>query len=150
MNLLRQTGAVILLCQAKYALATTDKTNPLQGPMSGESVTTVGTGQYLQMLLALVFVISLIFMVAWLIRRMGSVPGATKGSLKVLAGVSLGQRERVVLMQAGKMQLLLGVAPGQIRTLHVFDEPVIEIDAQAEPTRFADKLNAMIKQRMKQ
>ena len=93
---------MLLLCQAQYVLATTDKSGVLQNSISGESVPTVGAGQYLQMLLALVFVISLIFMVAWFIRRMGNVPGATKGSLKVLAGVSLGQRERVVLMQAGK------------------------------------------------
>lgn len=150
MKIIRQTGAALLLCQAKYALATSDKVIPLQGSMSGESVTTVGTGQYLQMLLALVFIIGLIFVVAWFIRRMGNVTGAAKGSLKVLAGVSLGQRERVVLMQAGNLQLLLGVAPGQIRTLHVFEEPVVEVDAEAEAHHFADKLNAMIKQRMKQ
>jgi len=150
MKFLRQTGAVLLLCQAKFALATTDKPAVPQNSISGESVPTVGTGQYLQMLLALIFIIGLIFAVAWLIRRMGNVAGASKGSLQVLAAVSLGQRERVVLMQAGKKQLLLGVAPGQIRTLHVFEEPIIEVDVAEQPARFADKLNAMIKQRMQQ
>ena len=29
-----------------------------------------------------------------------------------------------VLVQVGKQQLLLGVAPGRVNTLHVLDEPV--------------------------
>ncbi len=32
--------------------------------------------------------------------------------------------ERVVLVQVGKQQLLIGVAPGRVSTLHVLDEPV--------------------------
>ena len=141
---------VCLLCQAEYALATTDKTSSVNTPLVNESGTTIDTGQYLQMILALVFIIGLIFAVAWLMRRMGNLPTSSRGALKVLTGISIGQRERVVLMQAGKTQLLLGVAPGQIRTLHVFDEPVIEADEQLEPLRFADRLNAVLKQRMKQ
>jgi len=91
----------------------------------------------------------LIFVVAWVMRRMGNLPTSSRGVLKVLTGVSIGQRERVVLMQAGKTQLLLGVAPGQIRTLHVFDEPVIEENEQTDPVRFAERFNAALKQRMK-
>ena len=141
---------VCLLCQAEYALATTDKTSSVNTPLVNESGTTIDTGQYLQMILALAFIVGLIFAVAWLMRRMGNLPTSSRGALKVLTGISIGQRERVVLMQAGKTQLLLGVAPGQIRTLHVFDEPVIEADEQLEPLRFADRLNAVLKQRMKQ
>lgn len=140
---------VYLLCQANCALATTEKSGSVQSPLVNNSGTTIDTGQYLQMLLALLFIIGLIFMIAWAMRRMGNMPGASRGALRVLTGVSLGQRERVVLMQAGKTQLLLGVAPGQIRTLHVFDEPVIEADEKAEPVGFAERLNTALKQRIK-
>jgi len=140
---------VYLLCQAEYALATTEKTSAVQSPLVKEGGSAIDTGHYLQMIFALVFIIGLIFMVAWIMRRMGNLPTSSKGALKVLTGISIGQRERVVLMQAGKTQLLLGVAPGQIRTLHVFDEPIIEAEEQTESAGFADRLNAALKQRMK-
>jgi flagellar protein FliO/FliZ len=36
------------------------------------------------------------------------------------------QHGRAVLIQLGNQQLLLGVAPGQVRTLHVLAEPVVD------------------------
>ena len=38
--------------------------------------------------------------------------------LKVLSGVAVGPRERVVLMEVNDTWLIVGVAPGQVRTLH--------------------------------
>ena len=89
---------------------------------------------------------------AWLMRRMGSMGGLTSSNLKVLGGVSVGQRERVVLVQAGDTQLLVGVAPGSVRALHVMDEPVtvqmgtVETGSKVA-SGFAEKLHAAIKNR---
>lgn len=109
----------------------------------------VGVGNYIQMFFGLFIVIALIFGAAWFMRRMGSLNGMAAGNLKVLGGISVGQRERVVLVQAGKTQLLVGVAPGEIRALHVMDEP-IETNVELNPkvsSGFADKLHAAIKSR---
>ena len=46
------------------------------------------------------------------------------GALQVVTEIAVGQKERVVLVQVGKQQLLIGVAPGRVSTLHVLDEPV--------------------------
>ncbi len=43
---------------------------------------------------------------------------------KVLASLPVGARERIVLMQAGDRQIVVGVAPGRVNTLHVLDEPL--------------------------
>jgi flagellar protein FliO/FliZ len=42
----------------------------------------------------------------------------------VLADVPLGQKERAVLLKVGAQQILLGVAPGRVNTLHVLAEPI--------------------------
>jgi flagellar protein FliO/FliZ len=42
----------------------------------------------------------------------------------VLAELPLGQKERAVLVRCGATQLLLGVAPGRVSTLHVLAEPI--------------------------
>jgi flagellar protein FliO/FliZ len=46
------------------------------------------------------------------------------GDLRVVAGLAVGPRERVVLMQVGAQQVLLGVTPGSVRMLLILDEPL--------------------------
>ena len=38
--------------------------------------------------------------------------------MKVIGGVALGPRERLVLVEVGDTWLVIGLVPGQIRTLH--------------------------------
>jgi flagellar protein FliO/FliZ len=85
----------------------------------------VGVGGLLQVVLALGFVLAVIAGLAYLLRRMGAVPQGASGALRVLGGISIGQRERIVLVQVGDTQLVVGVAPGEIRTLHVLDKPIL-------------------------
>ncbi|MCW8919161.1 MAG: flagellar biosynthetic protein FliO, partial [Gammaproteobacteria bacterium] len=85
----------------------------------------VGAGDLLQVVLSLLFVVLLIVLTAWFIRRFSGAALSRNGALRLLAGLQVGQRERIVLVQAGEVQLLLGVAPGEVRTLHVFDKPVL-------------------------
>lgn len=106
----------------------------------------LGPGSALQVVLALLFVLALIGVMAWLLRRFGNLPGGGgNGPLKVLTAVSVGQRERVVLVQIGEKQLLLGVAPGRVETLHVLEQPV-DVNA-AGGERFADRLAAAMRKR---
>lgn len=109
----------------------------------------IGLSNYLQMFLGLFFVIALIVGMAWFMRRMGNMSGANAANLKVIGGLSIGQRERIVLVQAGNTQLLVGVAPGEIRTLHVMDELITETTDSNSSTNssFADKLHSAIKNR---
>ena len=81
-------------------------------------------GGVAQVMVALLVVLALIFGMAWLLRRVGGIQRGGAGAIRVLGGMSMGQRERVVLVQVGETQLLLGVAPGRVNTLHVFDKPV--------------------------
>ena len=69
-------------------------------------------------------VLALIGLLSWLLRRSGHFQSGVSGSMKVLGGISMGARERVVLLQVGEQQLVLGVAPGRVQTLHVLDKPI--------------------------
>ena len=84
----------------------------------------VGAGSVLQMIAGLALVVILIFALAWAVRRFGSVSSNARGALRVVGALSMGARERVVLIEAGDKQILLGVAPGRVQTLHVLDEPI--------------------------
>ncbi len=108
----------------------------------------LGAGDVLQVFFALLFVLLLIGVAAWFFRRLSLGNFAGQGTLRLLASVSVGQRERVVLVQAGETQLLLGVAQGNVRTLHVFDKPVMPESTNTQGAEnFAERLAAVLKRR---
>ena len=88
--------------------------------------------QLLQVTFGLFVVLLVIAGAAWLTRRFGQFNVGGKGNLRIIGGLHMGARERVVLIQVGKQQLLLGVAPGRVEKLHVLDQP-IELDNGDSP-----------------
>lgn len=117
-------------------------------PVEGHEVTggdPAIAGSLWQLMLGLLVVLGAIGAGAWLLRHFGRVPSAIGGAIKIVGGVSMGPRERVVLLQVGDAQLLLGVTPGRIQSLHVLDEPVSECGINADTNGFAGRLAAAIK-----
>ena len=109
----------------------------------------MAVGSVLQMLFGLVLVVLLILVCAWLVKRLGRFQGGITEQLRVVGGLHVGQRERVVLIQVGEKQVLIGIAPGNINTLYVLDEPLTMNNTQTENTlagRFSDIFNKQIKQ----
>ncbi len=81
----------------------------------------------LQMVLGLVVVLALLLGALWLLKRISEPRGPVAGLMRVVAGVAVGSRERVVILELGNSWLVLGVAPGQVTTL-------AEIPRQEVPT----------------
>lgn len=91
---------------------------PLSAHATETPGTTVTLGTYLQTGLALALIVGLLFGTAWLMRKISGGKGFGQGGMKVIGGVALGPRERVVLIEVGEDWLVIGIVPGQIRTLH--------------------------------
>ena len=88
------------------------------------------TGDYLlQVIGSFVVVILLLVGVLVLLRRFNGVSSQMSGNMRVVSSVGVGQRERVVLLQVGEEQILVGVGPGNVRKFHACDEPVVEPSA---------------------
>ncbi len=106
------------------------------------------SSQLVQLLLGLLLVIGLIFLLAWLVRRIQqALP--TRGAnqaISLLASQALGPRDRLLLVQVGKEQILLGLTPGTIVPLHVLQEP-IEVTTPDSPisSAFAQRLASVLK-----
>ncbi|MCB1955032.1 MAG: flagellar biosynthetic protein FliO [Rhodocyclaceae bacterium] len=73
------------------------------------------------MILGLGLVLALMFGALLLIKRLSLPRGPAAASLKVVGAAAVGPRERVVLVEVGDKVLVLGVAPGQVESLHTFD-----------------------------
>lgn len=78
----------------------------------------VSSGSIVQIIFSLLLVLAAVLLVAWLLKRLNVVRQGAERRLKVLGGISVGQRERIVLVEIEDTWLVVGVGPGQIRTLH--------------------------------
>ncbi|MGL6070823.1 MAG: flagellar biosynthetic protein FliO [Craterilacuibacter sp.] len=76
-----------------------------------------------QVVLALLLVLGAIVGCAYLVRRIGG--GALGGSrdLRVVGGVMVGQKERVVIVESGNEWLVLGVTAHSVNLLSRRDKP---------------------------
>lgn len=88
-----------------------------------------------QVFLGLILVLALMFGLAWLAKRMRLAPGAigSPGTIKTLAVLSLGNREKLLLVQIGEEQLLLGVTNQQITRLHEMKKPIDPSTTNTQP-----------------
>jgi flagellar protein FliO/FliZ len=90
----------------------------------------------LSMIFGLIVVLALLLGALWLMKRLGQPHRASAGLMRVIAGVAVGPRERVVILELGSSWLVLGVAPGQVNTLA--EIPRQEIPASARHALPAD------------
>ena len=106
----------------------------------------LGVADVGEVLAALILVIVAIFAVSWLLRRMNGVGLRGGLAIRVLASMPLGQRERIVLVEVGGAQLLLGVTASGINRLHEFDPPIV-IGDRGEPANaeFTARLRQALK-----
>jgi flagellar protein FliO/FliZ len=102
------------------------------GVGAGSAVPSLGFGAVLQTLLGLAIVIGFVFGCAWLARRLGF-QGAKRGGLvKVVGGASLGNKERVAVVEIGDTWLVVGAAPGGVTLLHTMPAGSVEVEAFAD------------------
>ncbi len=78
----------------------------------------VSVDSMLQMVAGLLLVLFIIGAMAWLLKRFAIFPQAGSGAIKIVASASVGQKERVVIVEVEDARLILGVTPQQINTLH--------------------------------
>jgi flagellar protein FliO/FliZ len=90
------------------------------------AVTGADAAELLRVLLSLVAVVAMILIIAWLARRAQSRvrPGGKR--MRCLETLSVGSKEKVLLVQVGDIQMVVGTSPAGLRTLLVLDEPLPE------------------------
>jgi flagellar protein FliO/FliZ len=118
-------GAAIALAIACGSIAhAAEQAKPFAAPQAAEPVGAAGAGSLAQVTLSLVLVLAAVFAAAWAMRKLRGFGRSGAGAIDIVAEIALGAKERAVLVQVGKQQLLLGVTANQVNTLHVLTEPV--------------------------
>ena len=118
-------------------------------PASAAEPPAVSTGGALfQGLFGLLIVLAALAVFFWFLRRFSPGQTGAQGVVKVVGGVMVGPRERVVVVEVGDTWLLLGVGGGQVNTLHSLPRPAGHAASSADPIPgFADKLKDLLPKR---
>ncbi len=85
---------------------------------AGETAPGVSSGSFLQAFLGLLIIVALLVGTAWFARKLTGGRGFGQGGMRVVGGIAIGPRERIVLVEVGEHWLVIGIVPGQIRKLH--------------------------------
>jgi len=107
---------LLLIVTSNVALSATA---PIVGSNSSDPLSTANLTQWT---IGLVFVLLMILVVAWAAKRFTGFTPNQKVNLTIVSGISLGSREKAVLIKAGDHHILLGVAPGRVVNLHTFEK----------------------------
>jgi flagellar protein FliO/FliZ len=103
----------------------------------------ITAGSIAQLGLSLALIIALIFGVSWLLRRMRLGGSVRNGSLAVLGELSVGPRDRILLLGVGDAQVLVGITPAGMVALQPLAAPITLQPAPPAPV-FAAKLRELM------
>ncbi len=92
----------------------------------------------------LILVVLIIVVLAWLVKKLNLAQQSGQGLIRVVAGLSLGTRDRIVLLQVGEEQILVGLSPGRIEKLHTLAHPLEVPDGPAVSASFSERFNRLM------
>jgi flagellar protein FliO/FliZ len=122
----------------------------------GLAITGITGGYLLKLIVALGSVLIIFLLLAFLTKKFHRYGQSHNRNLSVLSTMSVGTRERLMLVQVGEAQLLLGVTPSRIDKLFVLDKPLpgsdqsatdassVDTTVDSASTDFRQKLNQFI------
>ena len=76
-------------------------------------------GKLTESVIPLLIVIGCFLLVAVLFRRVTGIRPES-GAIRLLGGISVGHKQRVVLLEVQGLRVLVGVSPGRVETIHAF------------------------------
>jgi len=79
-----------------------------------------GFAMILQVLVALGFVIALIFATAWIMKKVQLVKPSFGRQIKVIESLSVGRKEKLLLVELNNTNLLIGVGSQSLNVLHEY------------------------------
>ena len=97
---------------------------------------------------SLIFVIAFILLLAWLLKRMRLPSLVHQQGLSVVRQIPVGTRERIMIVQAGEEQFLVGVTSQSIQLISKLEKPLSQEELNKSgfaASPFANQLSQLIK-----
>ncbi len=93
----------------------------------------LSAGAFMQMLLSLALIVGVLVLGAYLLRRLnGGRTFGNTGPMRIVGGLMISPRERIVLIEVGETWVVVGIVPGQIKTLHTLPKGQLPVMGESE------------------
>jgi flagellar protein FliO/FliZ len=139
---MKQLRAVIaILSWFAMSAATAQQAQQAQ---QATSAAATSAGNFFQVLMGLLVVLGLMAAAAWSLKKFGVSKLAANATVKIVGGVSVGNRERVLVVEVGDQWIVVGVAPGQVNALSTM--PRQEGAVAVETAPLAKNFSSWLKQ----
>jgi flagellar protein FliO/FliZ len=112
---------------------------PMAQPASPLSV-----GSLAQLTLSLLAIVALILAISWALKRLKLAGPRGSGEIAVVDELSVGPKERIVLIRVGESQVLVGIGAGGLVPLTPLAVPIVLKGGTPAPP-FAERLRDMMK-----
>ena len=111
------------------------------GSTTAQSTPVALEGQIVEIVLALIAILLLIWGIAWFVKRFTGIGPQGGQHIKTIAVMPVGTRERIAVIEIGGRQIVVGITPQQITTLLELDQP---LDISPSGGEFARKLQTLL------
>ena len=74
-------------------------------------------GSLMQTIFGLTFVLAMLALFAWAMKRFGPRPQAGAAGLRIVGALNLGGRERLMVIEIGDQWIVVGASPGRVNAL---------------------------------
>jgi flagellar protein FliO/FliZ len=97
-----------------------------------------------QLTLSLIAIVALILAISWLLKRLKLASPRGSGQIAVVDELSVGPRERIVLIRVGESQVLVGVGAAGMVPLTPLAVPIVLKEGVQAPV-FAERLRELMR-----
>ncbi|CEG56471.1 Flagellar protein fliO [Legionella fallonii LLAP-10] len=104
----------------------------------------ISRNELLRLITGLLMVLLVIVCLSWIVKRLNVVKLSTSKGFQSIASMTLGAKEKIILLKVGERYLLVGVGASTVNTLHDFGEQLpAGFDAENKTT-FAELLKSAV------
>ncbi|WP_435274268.1 flagellar biosynthetic protein FliO [Psychrobium sp. nBUS_13] len=108
------------------------------------ATTLTGPPDFLRMLMSLIIVLAVIFLLAFIVKKLKITPHSQK-HLRTVAQLSVGTKERVVVVEVNGEQFMLGVTSNNVNLLHKLDQPIKKAQLSESTERMPLTIQSLLK-----
>jgi flagellar protein FliO/FliZ len=103
----------------------------------------LSAGSLTQLTLSLIAIVALILAISWFLKRLKLAGPRGTGEIAVLEELSVGPKERIVLIRVGESQVLVGVGAGGLVPLTPLAAPIV-LKGRPPAPPFVERLREMM------
>ncbi|MEA3196841.1 MAG: flagellar protein FliO/FliZ [Gammaproteobacteria bacterium] len=105
----------------------------------------LSVGSLTQLTLSLIAIVVLILAISWMLKRLRLAGPRGSGEIAIVDELSMGPRDRIVLIRVGESQVLVGIGASGLVPLTPLAAPIVIKGGGAQAPAFAERLRDMMR-----